>query len=120
MCKLHTGYKSNSGYGLVYDSVTQKTMLAHRKAFRDFYGYLPPVVMHKCDTPLCIDPEHLQAGTQSDNIKDMWKKGRVVSRKKLNETEQEFVRLCRLNQRLLAKLLDVHQRTIWSIKNGTY
>lgn len=34
------------------------------------------VLMHKCDTPLCVNPEHLVFGTQSENIRDMHRRGR--------------------------------------------
>lgn len=48
----------------------------HREVFAIFYGYYPPVVRHKCDTPLCINPWHLQGGTAKDNMKDQDKRGR--------------------------------------------
>lgn len=34
-------------------------------------GFYPPVVRHSCDNRKCINPEHLIAGTVSDNIQDM-------------------------------------------------
>lgn len=34
------------------------------------------VVMHTCDNRACEEGEHLVAGTQSDNIRDMYRKGR--------------------------------------------
>ena len=34
------------------------------------------VVMHSCDNPGCINPQHLSVGTQSDNMKDCAAKGR--------------------------------------------
>lgn len=34
------------------------------------------VIMHTCDNPRCINIEHLVLGTQADNVKDMWAKGR--------------------------------------------
>ncbi len=37
------------------------------------------VVMHSCDNPLCVNPAHLQLGTQLENIHDRDRKGRQVA-----------------------------------------
>ena len=34
------------------------------------------VIMHTCDNPACVNPEHLVLGTQQENVQDMWNKGR--------------------------------------------
>lgn len=50
---------------------------AHRVAFMLAYGYLPPVVRHKCDNPPCCNPAHLEPGTIADNHRDMVERGRI-------------------------------------------
>ena len=36
-------------------------------------------VLHKCDVPKCVRPDHLFLGTQADNVADMIAKGRAWS-----------------------------------------
>lgn len=67
-CNLWTGAKFGTGYGKKW--VDGKWMLAHRWAFREHHGYLPAVVRHDCDTPLCVEETHLLPGDQGDNIRD--------------------------------------------------
>jgi hypothetical protein len=49
-----------------------------RYVYGQTHGEIPCglFVLHKCDTPECINPEHLFVGTQLDNMRDMIKKGR--------------------------------------------
>lgn len=51
---------------------------AHQWAYSHFVGPLRPgeVVMHRCDTPGCVNPDHLDAGTPIDNNNDKIAKGR--------------------------------------------
>jgi len=60
------------GYGLFMGKS------AHRVSYELYKGSIPKnmVVMHTCDNPSCVNPEHLEIGTQSENIADMIKKGR--------------------------------------------
>ena len=51
---------------------------AHRVAWTLYRGQIPDglLVLHKCDTPVCCNPEHLWLGTQQNNVDDMMRKGR--------------------------------------------
>lgn len=118
-CILYRGAISNSGYGLDYDPETQKTIGAHRLAFKQAYRYLPKVVMHVCDNPLCVNPAHLKGGTQSENILDCVTKGRFdYSRRKLTEVDAMKIYSSALTQRELAAKFNVDQKTIHNIKSG--
>ncbi len=63
---------SYNGYSKIGDKYL------HRIVAEMYYGRLPDkaVVMHTCDNPPCINPEHLRVGTCSDNVLDSARKGR--------------------------------------------
>lgn len=52
---------------------------AHVLSYELHYGPVPDglLVRHKCDVTLCVNPEHLEVGTQTDNMQDASKRGRI-------------------------------------------
>ena len=66
------------GYATAWLTIDGKryTTTKHRAVFFKLSGYLPEGVMHTCDNPRCINPEHLVAGTHKLNAKDKLDKGR--------------------------------------------
>ena len=75
-CWMWTNAVDGSGYGQL--TLKGKRWGAHRLFYYLAYGVDPTglVVMHKCDTPRCVQPGHLVLGTQRDNIADRHAKGR--------------------------------------------
>lgn len=86
-CWIWIGAMHKGGYGhLKFDGITR---LAHRISWELFNGPIPEgfLVLHKCDNPPCVNPNHLFLGDHADNMKDMWDKGRhsIDHIKNLNE-----------------------------------
>lgn len=86
-CWLWTG-SLNNGYGQFRDANTNRPVLAHRKSWMLFCGEIPAGlgVLHKCDTPRCVRPDHLFLGDQQANIDDMHAKGRANKRALFGES----------------------------------
>jgi hypothetical protein len=78
-CLLWSGTINHKGYGLImirkgYNRST------HRVAWEIASGKPIPDalhVLHKCDTPSCVNPKHLWLGTNQDNTRDKIAKGRM-------------------------------------------
>jgi len=130
-CWLWTASKTNTGYG----TLGRKTRryLAHRYSWIIHNGEIPNgmCVCHHCDTPLCVNPEHLFLGTQKDNMKDASKKGRVEGNgnqygencgtSKLVENDIRNIKKCREEGMLLREIADIyniHLSNVSYIVNG--
>ena len=85
-------------------------------------------VCHRCDNPKCVNPAHLFLGSQGDNMKDMYAKGRGGMKKakgekqhlsKLTETQVREIRKKYANggitQPQLALEYGVSQHSVWGI-----
>lgn len=100
-CIDHGKKGGPQGYAFAWDAAQGKKVLQHRLVFYRNTGYYPPVVMHSCDNPRCVNPGHLVPGDWDKNNKDRAIKGRSI--------------------RSLAKEYQVDQRSITNIRdNKTY
>lgn len=78
-CWIWTGYlgkRRNKNYG--YFHLIKGECLAHRASYMLFKGPIPEKlqILHNCDNPPCVNPNHLYAGTAQDNVDDREKRGR--------------------------------------------
>ena len=104
-CWLWTGKTEKNGYGRFQVGGKGSSHLgAHRYSLQLATGEIPPVVMHKCDNPPCVNPDHLMAGDHKANTADMIAKGRrhlakAIGAKNFNtKLTPDNVRAIRLRQ----------------------
>lgn len=117
----------NTGYGQ-FRREDGSIILTHR------YSYLLHndsaidglVVMHKCDNPRCVNPEHLMLGTQAENVKDMIVKGRDKKRSLPGESHgmskltDDLVREIRASTETgpaIAERLGIATSTVYDVRN---
>jgi hypothetical protein len=116
-CWLWTGGMYIYGYGKFYVG-KERAEYAHRMAWQlthDIITDNTTCVLHQCDNPCCVRPDHLFLGTRYDNVRDMDIKGRRGTAK-LNKIDVLTIRsryaAGGITHRGLAKQYDVSKGTI--------
>jgi len=131
-CWIFQGYLNKRKYGRIAFKVNKKLKreYAHRIAYLLEFGAIPndKCVLHKCDNPTCCNPKHLFLGTRSDNMKDMYSKGRENPpsgeshcRAKLTYAEVAEIRFLRttgISQNALSARFGVSRRNVRRILDG--
>ena len=120
-CWHYTGANAGDGYGHL--SYLGKLVYAHRLSAAFFLGFdLGSVlwVLHRCDEPDCINPEHLFIGTPKDNVRDAVSKGRMSGKKLTLDDVIEIKRLLATGetQRRIAGKYGVSTTAIGQIARG--
>jgi len=92
-CWEWQGCKNNKGYGMF--RVNNKHKYVHRFSYEIHKGEIPKgkFVCHHCDNPSCVNPDHLFCGTNSDNLMDASRKGRLKNRNHPTGSKNGFSKL---------------------------
>lgn len=99
LCWLWSGSVGQDGYGkFLRDSVRP-----HRFSYELFRGKIPPgmSICHACDTPLCVNPDHLWAGTVQQNMADRNKKGRQARQHRICPRSVSIEQALEMRRRML-------------------
>lgn len=124
-CWIWSGSFANNGYGRI--DIAGRRVSAHRLAYEVTFGTIPAgmCVCHRCDTPACVNPDHLFLGSNADNVADKVAKGRTArgegaGRAKLTEDQVKEIRSLRgtLSQSQIAKHFGIIQPHVSSIMTG--
>lgn len=128
-CWLWKGSKNNWGYGRTITPQSPERG-AHRVSWDLHNGPIPEGsnVLHKCDTPACVNPDHLYLGSLKDNVQDAMERGRHVAlagekngTAKLTREAVEIIRTNPDNLTVseLARRFGVSRRAVRFAREGT-
>lgn len=104
-------------------TVKNKNASSHRVAYEVFKGPIPEgfLIRHVCDSPTCVNPEHLITGTVRDNTIDKLSRGRWKGNQKLTTAQVIAIKKL-LHQKFLCRVIaeqfGVREVTIRAIKQG--
>lgn len=119
---------SSRGYGVFWKGREERSVFAHRYSYELAKGPIPEgmVIMHSCDNPRCVNPDHLSYGSIRDNALDAMHKGRLAEGvrngggRKLTEDQVREIWNTRksIGCKRAATVFGVSSQTIKSIRNG--
>lgn len=124
-CWLWTGGINSKGYGNFW--MNGKTLLSHRYAFENINGIKPSSsLLHSCDNPKCVNPEHLREGTHQDNMDDKVHRNRCYRPKgilniqakitpEIANTIREEYKTNKITQKSLSDKYNICQTTVSQI-----
>lgn len=77
-CWLWLGGTNQKNYGHIWSSELKRHERAHRMVYQILIGAIPAgqQLLHRCDNPYCVNPDHMFVGSNAENMADRDAKGR--------------------------------------------
>jgi hypothetical protein len=119
-CWEWKGYRGPKGYGEI--QINHEKVRTHRLSFLIYKGEIPEgqIIMHLCDNPPCLNPDHLKLGTIRENNLDSYKKGRSKRKLKVENVleikQSKFVNRYAIIR--FAEKFNVKEKTVQKVLNG--
>lgn len=119
-CWLWLGWVDKDGYGTI------RGRPAHRKSYEAHKGAIPEgkIVLHSCDQPGCVNPDHLRCGSHQENSDDRVMRGRAAGPRgvdhgssKLDDYDVLKIRADQRSARQIAAQYGVHKSTVCRIRS---
>lgn len=84
-----------AGYGQIRgDKPAERILLAHRVAWQLFRGRLDEnlEILHTCNNPRCVNPEHLEQATHAQNVLDASRDGLLHGARKFSKNDYDYIK----------------------------
>jgi hypothetical protein len=124
-CWIWIGARTSKGYGRLHFGSRNQSQRAHRLSYMMEYGAIPRgmIVLHKCDNPPCVRPDHLMLGTPKDNSLDRVAKDRAPKGQEASWSKLTLEQVCAIKsdtrlQRVIAAEYGICQQSVSLIKRG--
>lgn len=128
-CWEWTASLMGRGYGQIKIPGQRRQIPAHRLSYLIHKGEIPVdrQVMHRCDNPRCVNPEHLLIGTCAENQQDMKQKGRSTRGERntqaiLTEAKVRAMKAMlsagEISQAEIARMFEISPMEVSRIKRG--
>lgn len=128
-CWIYKGKRESKGYGRFNHN--GREIMAHKFIYETFFGPIPKgkVCRHTCDNRKCVNPKHIQIGTQKENMQDMVNRGRSMTGEKNNKSKLTVDQVVEIKSKYkyrvysydkLAKEYGVNKTSIAKIINGKH
>lgn len=113
-CWIWLARVDDNGYGRFF---LERRIRAHQASWMLYRGPIDNLcVLHKCDIPACVNPDHLYLGTRGNNAKDRVARGR--SHAKLTESDVVAIRRSKLSLIEIAMEYGICYQHASAVKNG--